>query len=410
MSAPLPIGELCPWEGRRLPREMYVKLFVVHFTVIGAYAHLMHLRREPRFVLSYLLMIACPIAGVALLVSPAIILCIQLLICRGNRELLKQSAGMLIGRVMDTEHNAAHAATVNGLPKISSKFIRRIVVQLALLAQCIISIWLFARRIYHGSVALYDYRILQLAILGLSTSTMSIIHIFLRPQYPSKQLLGDYPDEISWLAALRPLPSAELGGFWDTPWIAPWIAEIPLVRIDWIYASIVLFIAQALGLKFEVLWSAQLGPSRLDGLRSDLVERSGLFILILLFVVVSSILLNEHSPRLWKTLRRILWSFPIALILYLGILISVCFWLIFLDICTGPILNGSQAWTLLSKPEDYQRYASAIYNPESPPSRSNETSISPDWNRIWTYGHVPASFPCPQAWQDPATDYVWWLA
>ena len=407
MSAPFPAGALCPWDERRLPREMYVKLFVVHFTVIGSYAHLMHLRREPRYFGSYLLMIACPIAGVALLVSPVIILSIQLLVCRGDRNLLKQSAGILIGRVMDPERNAIHAATVHGPPEFSSKLIRGIVVQLALLAQCIISIWLFARRAHHGSVALYDYRILQLSILGLSTSTMSIVHIFLRPQYPSKQVLNDYPVEVGWLAALRPLLSAELGGFWDTPWIT----EIPLVCIDWIYASIVLLIAQALGLEFEGLWSALLGVSRgycFDDLRWNLENKAGLLILILLVMALSSI--DERSPKLWKTLRRILWRLPLGLMIYVGLIISTCFLLLLTDVCLGPALNGLQLRTLLSKPKDYQRYATAIYSPESSSSSLNQTSISPDWSRIWTYGHVSASFPCPQAWQDPAADYVWWLA
>ncbi len=411
MSAPLPAGELCPWDERRLPREMYVKLFVVHFTVIGSYAHLMHLRRDPRIIYSYLLMIACPIAGVALLVLPMIILPIQLFICRGNRKLLKQSAGIFIGRVMAPEHNAVHAATVNGPPELSSKFIRRIVVQLALLAQCIISIWLFARRAHHGSVALYDYRILQLAILGLSTSTMSVIHIILRPQYPSVQVLDDYPVKISWLAALRPLFNARPGGLSDTSGTA----EILLICIDWMYACIVLSIARALGLEFEGLsshWSALAGGSCLDTVRWGLERHPQLFILMLLgiLLVMALHLGDDLFPIRWETLIWVLWSFLYALMTWLFIPIYGCFSLFLINFFTGPALNGLQIWTLLSKPEGYQRYASAIYNPESPPSRLNQTSISPDWSRIWTYGHVPPSFPCPQAWNDPAADYVWWLA
>ena len=68
MSASSNEVERCPWDERRLPREMYVKLFVVHFTIIGAYAHLLHLLREPRRIFSFVLMLACPIAGVALIV------------------------------------------------------------------------------------------------------------------------------------------------------------------------------------------------------------------------------------------------------------------------------------------------------------------------------------------------------
>ena len=47
--------EACPYDQRRLPRELYVKLFVVHFTVLGVYAHLLHLRRERGRLLFYII-------------------------------------------------------------------------------------------------------------------------------------------------------------------------------------------------------------------------------------------------------------------------------------------------------------------------------------------------------------------
>ena len=58
IALPPPIH--CPWDSRRLPREMYVKLFVVHSVAIGAFGQLQHLRRERRGPFIYLLMIMCP--------------------------------------------------------------------------------------------------------------------------------------------------------------------------------------------------------------------------------------------------------------------------------------------------------------------------------------------------------------
>ena len=255
-------SELCPWGERRLPREMYIKLFVVHFTVIGTHAHLMHLRREPRYIFSVLLMLACPIAGVALLILPLIALLIQTIVRHGDRAILNQSIGILIGGMVRDEDTDAHEAGVNWPPEFSSKLIRRVMLQLAILAQCITSIWLFARRVHHGSDALYDHRILQLAILGLSTSTMSLIHMILRPRYPSLRFQHHCPAELRYLVYLRPLLTSKHGESPEAqgmpltpdpsgPLEAQRMLQIPLVLIDWIYACIVLSISQAFGLQIE---------------------------------------------------------------------------------------------------------------------------------------------------------------
>ena len=97
MAEDLPL--LCPWNERRLPREMYVKLFVVHFTVMGAYMHLLHLRRDPRGLACFLLMLVSPIAGSMLILMPLLALIVQVPICRGDPAILKQSVGILIGRL-----------------------------------------------------------------------------------------------------------------------------------------------------------------------------------------------------------------------------------------------------------------------------------------------------------------------
>ena len=379
------MAELCPWNERRLPREMYVKFFVVHFIVIGAYSHLRHLRRERYNLHAYILIIACPLAGLSLFVVPLVVLLIQAMLTRCDRAVLLKSMEILIGRIpsdttlrsfaindalapldalitkyfpanldastqaldddrkalrkslivffagfdqddkvnqenmervleaafklmypalldshpdpgengnlardalaaskglsfdtsanaearsdasiafrdftmelitmtRDFEHDIAfHYAIdslLDGAPldtdiqleavgnrttfphevgallnrfdqdtsadteaisdtpikpfKINWKIARRTIVPLALLSQSITSIWLFFRRVNRGSDALYDHRILQLALLALSVSIMTIVQITLRPQYPLQHKSKRSEDRLGLLAA-----------------------------------------------------------------------------------------------------------------------------------------------------------------------------------------------------------------
>lgn len=124
--------------------------------------------------------------------------------------------------------------------------------------------------------------------------------------------------------------------------------------------------------------------------------------------------------------------------------------------------GSRQLWNLLTRPPNAQEYMNATYVPFSftengsfynattpynacnadkigsssfwenmlPNSNSTNTTYSsplhlnntvsmnlnfkltlqPDWDRIWTFGNVPPTFPCPKAWKDPLADYVWCLA
>ena len=415
MSAPSNGTELCPWDERRLPREMYVKLFVVHFTVLGAYAHLMHLRREPRYIFSFLLMIACPIAGVALVVVPFIALVIQTIICRGDRAILNQSFGILVGQVLRDEDTDEHGATIHWPPELSLKLVRSVVLQLALLAQCITSIWLFARRVKHGSDALYDHRIFQLAVLGCSASIMSILHLILRPQYSSSQTWHDYSAKIRWLAFLRPILTSERGDSFGTQGIPLTIHSggpsetqrtigIPPVLIDWIYACITFSIALALSLKaveFRGLWLIWPGLTQYSYHTPYLIP-----FLVLVAVGFRKTLFQQ--PR--TSFKRLFFAFFGALVFWATVLPWIaCASVLCILFVVKPGNAGFQLLTLLGKPFDYPNYETAVYYDPEPESWWGN-DIRPDWSRIWTYGHLPASFPCPQAWKDPAADYAWWLA
>ena len=230
-----------------------------------------------------------PIAGVVLLVWPLIALLVQIIICRSDRTFLNQSIGILIGRVVKDEDTDIQEAALHWTPEISLKLIRRVIFQLALLAQCIASIWLFSRRVQHGSDALYDHRIFQLAILGLSTSTMSILHIILRPQYLPRRFWHNYPTKVTWLVSMRPIFTSKHGGSPETQGIpltsnpsrlpeTQRISEVPQLLIDWVCACIVLSVAQALGLDRQ-LSNSQIWDRMLD-FESRLYNFSPLLMLV----------------------------------------------------------------------------------------------------------------------------------
>ena len=401
MSTPSNGTERCPWDERRLPREMYVKLFVVHFTVIGAYAHLLHLRRDSRYVFNLLLMFASPIAGAALIMSPLIALLIQMTVCRGDRAIMKQTIGILIGRVARDEDGSeavdVHEPTIDWLPELSSKLVRHVVVQLALLAQCITSIWLFARRVQHGSDALYDHRIFRLAILGTSASIMSIVHLLLRPQYPSRHFWGGCSAKIRWLASLRNMFVSKL----DEPYRRRGLSGLRLFGLDWIYACIALSIAKISGLRVDM--ETHTPDITYKDLTLECLRHVHYY---LIFLVLVATQFRTFLLRRWR--RTAIWhafSFLGGLVFLLFFIpISLFVSQLFHEIFLKPLEGGLQMWILTSEPDEYRLYQTAVYESTS------QNTFSPDWSRIWTYGHLPASFPYPQAWKDPAADYVWWLA
>jgi hypothetical protein len=54
-------ADLCPLDGRRSSTEMWVKLFVVHFTTISFFCHLLSIRKEPIFTPKLILYILNPL-------------------------------------------------------------------------------------------------------------------------------------------------------------------------------------------------------------------------------------------------------------------------------------------------------------------------------------------------------------
>ncbi len=91
---------------------------------------------------------------------------------------------------------------------------------------------------------------------------MSIPHMILRPQYLPHRVRHDYPAKVRWLVFMRPILTSKHSGSPETQGIpltsdpsglpdTQGMLEIPQLFIDWIYASTVLSVAQALGLELD---------------------------------------------------------------------------------------------------------------------------------------------------------------
>ena len=399
-----PTIDLCPASERRFPQEMYTKLFVIHFTVIVAYGHLMHLRREPRDLFSYLLIIGYPIGGALSLLSPLVVLSVQAVVGVFHGDcayLMTQSVCILIGEIPENEDDGEFDTSYEWPPKkMSCGAMGRVALLLALLVQCITSIWLFARRVEHGGDALYDHRILQLAILGLSVSSMSIIQVVLKPQYPSCSIARENLLALQWLTCWRPLivfddtDSAPdiLSG--EAP-RARNVSEYPLLGVDWIYTSLSLWITPLIGLKGDVL--AHVTLSKIWKGVVALIWAMPYLLIVLVPIVVQ--FRTYLSAQLRKRPKVVIVG---SLIGVVAIPLLFCITSILSILIADPFASGFQLWTLLSRPDGWQGYLHRASIPTQP--------FQLDWKRIWTYGHIPSTIPCPKAWKDPVADRLWGLA
>ena len=443
--------ELCPMDKRRMPTEMYVKLFVVYFTTIGAYAHLLHIRREPRGIRSYLLMIAAPITGTAFIILPMLGLAIQALWFRGDYETLKLSAGILIGQLprdgyrpigasngalrSETQQDSSLRETPNAegqldnfldeaprteaqddshyeeSSRLSLTILGRILFHLEVLSQRITSLYLFARRAQRGSDALYDHRILQLALLGLSVSAMSVIQLILKPRYPYPDRGQEHATRLRWLSFLRPLLAKELREPDESLWssnsdpnqkeivLRPHhgadevknVAEGPLLVLDWVY----MIIASLLYLAFCPEFSGM--PTVHEDTYTFLWH-------YYIYIIFSFILVGYATSQ-----KHLFWASVAAVIsINVFLVFSIAAWsrwewLWVLNTSpSAPTRHAAYLVTLMTKDNNTASYGNWTY--------CNQTTYGPDWSHIATYGVAPTFCPCPKAWSDPAANSVWWLA
>lgn len=441
--------ELCPWDERRLPREMYVKLAVVHIIVVGAYAHLLHLRRERRSIFHYIFAIACPLSvGLFYIVPP--LLAIPLLTFRywDDPERTRKIVGILIGSLPRDDHepsnlidekneNNGSSSATSWRQKFPAKRVRAVAVQLIIMAQCIASIWLFVRRARRGSSALYDERILQLAVLGLCSSTISTLTLLLRPIFPDIHHGKDSRPDRWWTIITGARNSTESAGFHICGYR---ITGFYTAGLEWACAVSTVGVTELFSTRTPTLNLFSVPkPTALESplLQYGAMAASGFAVLI---VAIAQWKPSKLTKSQWNT------TFLIVYIM-LGIAIILMLYQSVADgtyiLLRPPFTSGLELETLLSKPFEPSKYASAIYSESKsrtwqdllavigghPIMRARNTLspsqiyaeleklaadptflLIPDWDRIWSYGHVPATFPCPKAWKDPQADYLWWLA
>ena len=388
---------------------MYVKLVVVHITVLVAYAHLRHLRRESRSPLHYLFVIACPLAFGVILISPMFAILIQAYVYRHQPRKLKESIAFLLGRLPKGDTTTDTEEIISWPPKLSSKLIRRVVAVTLLLAQSITSLWLFSRRVNHGGVALYDQRIFQLAVLGTCTSAMSIVQLILNPRILDR--LSDPPCPTRWLYVFRPEFAnglQELVAESDAFNLGDFLRFI----VEWLFTVILLQVGITSGFNSPCLF-LMTDVLRVLRLMLEAIVYNIPYIFAFLTLVVLQFrkllipLVRGYFLAGSGWLRAVKVLAGIAGLLLAPFVLTIISLIVFsvFGKLFNPIMSGFQLYHLFGKsnnPLDYDLDFDRLFCWEK--GRSSE------WDQIWKYGHAAPDQPCPKAWKDPQADYVWWLA
>lgn len=199
-------ADLCPLDGRRSSTEMWTKLFVVHFTTISFFCHLLSIRKEPIFTPKLILYILNPLV---LLLHYGLALCAIILaqcFCSSVRyQDPVQALRWLFGTI--ARETGPDYDLISSLPRASRtesqlrrkrrdklwKRIGRIAVTLAFLAQCIGAIFLYQRRQRKNAAAITDRIVFELACSGILTSLLALLFLAKVPIFSSP--VPDIPED-----------------------------------------------------------------------------------------------------------------------------------------------------------------------------------------------------------------------
>lgn len=197
--------DLCPLEGRRTTTELVVKLFVVHFTTLTAYCHVLSIRGEPimgwrlafyvlepfslfgHYVVSAILVAA---AGALYLVKPT----------QSHKEVVSYVAAILFGRI-STEHERTLPQVASRPPRRAEsrltedrvqprwKGTGRMLLAVALLTQCVCTMVLYHRRRVHGAITFADQRVFELGCSSVLTALLWLAVLAKLPPFSTKKSL-----------------------------------------------------------------------------------------------------------------------------------------------------------------------------------------------------------------------------
>ena len=176
----------CPLADRRSNAGVLVKLFVVHFTTIAAFCHLLSIRSER--VVSYKLIFYFLVPlnifiYLGLAFATYVVALIQWYLTSDleRRTVLKRAPRWLFGIIPDEKR--VHYISMVDWDTFSQsdqgqsrwKTTGRFVIAIAFLVQCIGTIVLYARRHVHGAVTLADQRVFELGCGGIVTASLWLL-------------------------------------------------------------------------------------------------------------------------------------------------------------------------------------------------------------------------------------------
>ena len=150
--------------NQRTPHELYIKLVVVHITVLAAYGNFTYIRESNRTrILRLLVFVCCPLLTVWYVIGASLAVLVQTLFFR-RKEAFIRAVAILFGRLASEDGLKDHSQDWNEklvmwAPNSWRKVFWVLLPQCMLLTQCIGSIYLFRRRVQNHAVAQYDYRI-----------------------------------------------------------------------------------------------------------------------------------------------------------------------------------------------------------------------------------------------------------
>ncbi|GFF37868.1 hypothetical protein IFM58399_05041 [Aspergillus lentulus] len=199
---------LCPLDERRTKSQLLVKLFVVHFTTIGAFFHLLNLRGEYLLNLRPVFYICAPLVFIAqhVIAAATLIMRIPLVCIRDLRypsietDLIRPVESLIAQfKEPSTETGQESQSELGQIRESPHKFgeralrrLGRALVTIAFLVQCSLSLLLYHRRKTHGpdSIALIDEKVFQLAasgtLVGLLTLGVTLRFPGFRPPKPAR--------------------------------------------------------------------------------------------------------------------------------------------------------------------------------------------------------------------------------
>lgn len=181
-------AQLCPLDDRRSAAEISLKLAVVHFTAMTAYCHLLSIRGEPTGVICRKMILFFVFPGsiiihhvMAILAIVSVYLLVRFKELRHSASLqssLKRAPATLFGAI---DRHPSQIRLRSSHEESVVKTLARAAVVLALVAQCIGSCIIFARRYQHDATTIGDWRVLELAITTLLISLLTVVHLLWQP-------------------------------------------------------------------------------------------------------------------------------------------------------------------------------------------------------------------------------------